>query len=77
MGEDGRAVLDGGSFVRKVDCAERTSCGELEETGKAPVSAGDILFLPRKQLHSLECTDQDGMLLLGVIYPGNNPSINY
>lgn len=47
------------------------------ESVKTPVAAGDILFLPRKQLHSLECTDPNGMLLLGVIYPGNNPAINY
>ncbi len=44
---------------------------------KTPVTAGDVIFLPRKQIHSLECTDPDGMLLAGVIYPGDNPSINY
>ncbi len=47
------------------------------ETMKAPVKAGDVIFLPRKQLHSLECTDPGGMLVVGVIYPGDNPSINY
>lgn len=47
------------------------------ENGKAPVKAGDIIFLPRKQLHSLQCTDPAGMLVAGVIYPGDNPSINY
>lgn len=47
------------------------------ETAKAPVVAGDIIFLPRKQIHSLQCTDPDGMMLAGVIYPGDNPSINY
>jgi CDGSH-type Zn-finger protein/quercetin dioxygenase-like cupin family protein len=44
---------------------------------KTPVAAGDVIFLPRKQVHSLQCTDPGGMLLAGVIYPGNNPSINY
>jgi len=44
---------------------------------KTPVATGDVIFLPRKQIHSLECTDPGGMLLAGVIYPGNNPSINY
>jgi quercetin dioxygenase-like cupin family protein len=44
---------------------------------KTPVAAGDVIFLPRKQIHSLQCTDPGGMLLAGVIYPGNNPSINY
>ena len=43
----------------------------------ARVRAGDILFLPRRQLHSLQCTDPGGMLLVGVIYPGDNPSISY
>lgn len=47
------------------------------EGKKTPVATGDVIFLPRKQLHSLQCTDPDGMLLAGVIYPGNNPSINY
>lgn len=46
-------------------------------TGKAPVTAGDVIFLPRKQIHSLECTGPGGMMLMGVIYPGDNPSINY
>ena len=47
------------------------------ESRKAWVKTGDVIFLPRKQLHSLECTDMDGMTLAGVIYPGDNPSINY
>ena len=47
------------------------------ENRKTRVNAGDVIFLPRKQLHSLECTDPDHMLLAGVIYPGDNPSINY
>jgi mannose-6-phosphate isomerase-like protein (cupin superfamily)/CDGSH-type Zn-finger protein len=44
---------------------------------KALVQSGDVIFLPRKQIHSLECTDPAGMMLAGVIYPGDNPSINY
>jgi len=47
------------------------------EGAKAPVAAGDVIFLPRKQIHSLQCTDPNGMMLAGVIYPGDNPSINY
>jgi mannose-6-phosphate isomerase-like protein (cupin superfamily)/CDGSH-type Zn-finger protein len=47
------------------------------EDKKTRVNAGDVIFLPRKQLHSLECTHPDGMMLAGVIYPGDNPSINY
>ena len=44
---------------------------------KTPVKAGDVIFLPRKEAHSLECTSAEGMLVAGVIYPGNNPAINY
>jgi mannose-6-phosphate isomerase-like protein (cupin superfamily) len=47
------------------------------ESRKAPVRGGDVIFLPRKQLHSLQCTDPAGMMVAGVIYPGDNPSINY
>ncbi len=47
------------------------------ETRKAGVETGDVIFLPRKQFHSLQCTDPDGMLVVGVIYPGDNPTINY
>jgi CDGSH-type Zn-finger protein/mannose-6-phosphate isomerase-like protein (cupin superfamily) len=47
------------------------------ETGKAEVNGGDLIFLPRKQIHSLECTCAEGLLVAGVIYPGDNPSINY
>ena len=47
-----------------------------EET-KTPVAAGDVLFLPRKQLHSVQCTTPGGFDIVGVIYPGDNPSINY
>lgn len=47
------------------------------ENGKTPVAPSDVIFLPRKQAHSLQCTDTGGMLLAGVIYPGDNPAINY
>jgi mannose-6-phosphate isomerase-like protein (cupin superfamily) len=47
------------------------------EDRKAKVAAGDVIFLPRKQLHSLEATSADGMDVVGVICPGDNPSINY
>jgi mannose-6-phosphate isomerase-like protein (cupin superfamily) len=47
------------------------------EDRKAAVTAGDVIFLPRKQLHSLEATSVDGMDVVGVICPGDNPSINY
>ena len=44
---------------------------------KTQVAAADVIFLPPKQRHSLECTSEDGMLVAGVIFPGDNPSINY
>lgn len=44
---------------------------------KAPVTAGDVIFLPSKQVHSLEATADGGLDVVGVIYPGDNPSINY
>lgn len=47
------------------------------ETRKASVGPGEVIFLPRKQLHSLEATADDGMFVVGVICPGDNPSINY
>ena len=47
------------------------------EDTKTPVVAGDVLFLPRKQLHSVQCTTSGGFDIVGVIYPGDNPSINY
>ena len=38
---------------------------------------GDVILLPRKQVHSLQATDDDGLDVVGVICPGDNPSINY
>ena len=47
------------------------------ENVKTGVGAGDVLFLPRKQVHSVQCTTPGGFDIVGVIYPGDNPSINY
>lgn len=47
------------------------------EHTKTSVGAGDVLFLPRKQVHSVQCTTPGGFDIVGVIYPGDNPSINY
>jgi len=47
------------------------------EDRKAAVAAGDVIFLPRKQVHSLEATSAEGIDVVGVICPGDNPSINY
>ncbi len=47
------------------------------EHAKTPVGPGDVLFLPRKLVHSLQCTCDEGLDVVGVICPGDNPSINY
>jgi CDGSH-type Zn-finger protein/mannose-6-phosphate isomerase-like protein (cupin superfamily) len=47
------------------------------ETAKTAVGPGDVLFLPRKLAHSVQCTAGDGLDVVGVICPGDNPSISY
>lgn len=47
------------------------------ETRRAPVKTGDIIYLPRKQLHSLECVSPGGMQLAGSFFPAGSPAINY
>lgn len=47
------------------------------ETRKAAVGPGDVLFLPRKQFHSVECTAEDGLDVVGVICPDDNPAVSY
>jgi CDGSH-type Zn-finger protein/quercetin dioxygenase-like cupin family protein len=47
------------------------------ENSRAAVAPGDILFLPRKVLHSLECTSVGGLRLMGVFYPSGSPAVNY
>lgn len=44
---------------------------------KARVRPGDTIFLPLKQMHSLECTSPGGMRLIGLFYPSMSPAINY
>ena len=47
------------------------------DTKKAAVKGGDVIFLPRKQIHSLECSGPGSLYVVGVIMPGDNPTINY
>lgn len=47
------------------------------ETSCARVGPGDVIFFPRKHVHSLECTAEGGMDVVGLIHPGTNPGINY
>lgn len=46
-------------------------------TKKTKVIPGDLIFLPERQAHSLECTDPAGMRLMGVFYPAGSPKVNY
>lgn len=47
------------------------------ENARTAVAPGDIIFLPRKQIHSLECTAPAGMRLMGAFYPSGSPAVNY
>lgn len=47
------------------------------ESARAAVAPGDVIFLPRKQRHSLECTTETGMRLMGAFYPAGSPAVNY
>jgi mannose-6-phosphate isomerase-like protein (cupin superfamily) len=48
-------------------------------TGKksAEVGPGNMIFLPRKQPHCLECTCDEGLELMGMFYPAGSPAVNY
>lgn len=43
----------------------------------ADVAPGSVIFLPRRQPHSLECTDPEGMTLVGMFYPAGSPAVRY
>ncbi len=62
--EETITILDGEGFMW------------TDET-KTPVRPGDTIFLPLKQMHSLECTSAGGMRLIGLFYPSMSPAINY
>lgn len=47
------------------------------ENLRTPVSPGDMIFLPARQQHSLQCTSDNGMILAGHFYPSGSPAINY
>ncbi len=47
------------------------------ENAKTEVGPGDVLFLPRKLSHSVQCVVDGGFDVVGVICPGDNPSISY
>ncbi len=43
----------------------------------APIRAGSMIFLPRKQAHCLECQNEEGMHLIGHFYPAGSPAVRY
>lgn len=43
----------------------------------ADVIPGDIICLPERQAHSLECSDPGSMRLMGIFYPAGSPKVNY
>jgi CDGSH-type Zn-finger protein/quercetin dioxygenase-like cupin family protein len=47
------------------------------ENRRTDVKAGDFIFLPAQQEHSLQCCDDAGMELVGHFYPSGTPNINY
>lgn len=47
------------------------------EDVKAPVFKGSIIFLPKRQQHSLECTSDEGLRVVGHFYPAGSPGENY
>ena len=47
------------------------------DDAKAPVSPGSVIFLPKRQEHSLECTSKSGLRVAGHFYPAGSPAENY
>ena len=44
---------------------------------KTAVGPGSAIFLPRKQVHCLEATTDEGIMLTGLIYPAGSPIVSY
>ncbi len=62
--EEAIIILSGEGFMRT-------------QTKRAAVAPGDVIFLPRKQVHALECASPEGMRLMGAFYPAGSPALNY
>ena len=43
----------------------------------APIGRGSCIFLPRRQVHSVENTGEGELRLLGVFYPAGSPAVRY
>jgi len=44
---------------------------------KTPVGSGSVIFLPKKQVHCLECTVDGGLKIMGLFYPAGSPDVSY
>jgi mannose-6-phosphate isomerase-like protein (cupin superfamily) len=42
-----------------------------------PIASGSCIYLPRKQVHCLENTGKEPLLLVGVFYPAGSPAVRY
>ncbi len=47
------------------------------DKSRAALRPGDVVFLPHKQSHSVQCTSPGGMRLVGLFYPAGSPAVNY
>ena len=55
-----------------------SGCGYMwTGNSKASVNPGSVIYLPRRQPHCLECTSDDGMVLVGHFYPAGSPAVSY
>lgn len=87
-----KGAVEATGFIGAVPCSRAAAHRHLYEetllilsgegvmwtpTRKATVGPGDVVYLPRKQLHSLECVSPEGMTLAGSFFPAGSPAINY
>jgi mannose-6-phosphate isomerase-like protein (cupin superfamily) len=42
-----------------------------------PIATGSCIYLPREQVHCLENTGEEALVLLGVFYPAGSPAVRY
>lgn len=62
--EEAITILQGEGFMHTEDLS-------------APVVPGSMIFLARGQRHSLECTSEAGMRLVGIFHPSGSPAVSY
>jgi len=47
------------------------------EDKSAPLRPGSLIFLPRGQMHCVECTSDEGLTLVGAFHPSGSPAVRY